>query len=823
VNVRFSVGPKSLLVAAISLAFSTAYAQDNTSSQDASPTRSRTDATKEKKATNLEAVVVSTGTRTYDRTVVDSLAPIDVLTSDAIKATAAPDLATALRTLLPSLNFPQATNNDLSDASRPAQLRGLSPDEVLVLVNGKRIHTTATVNPTSSIGGGSSPVNLNAIPVNAISRIEVLRDGAAAQYGSDAIAGVINIILKDGADHGSVTVTHGVYNSTKGDSLYGKGNGSTWQEDADGGFKLGSKGWVHMSASLKHQGLVNRAGADLQDPGSPTYGKVTFQRGLAPVVTKQGMINLQYDLTPNVQLYGYSLLSKSNVYGTGLYRSQASVTENGGAPALAVYPNGFLPHENSSSYDDTEVLGVRGSMAGWRYDISADAGGNRFKYRTANTFNYSLGSASPTAFYIGTLINRQYVLNADFSKSFHPSWLPYALNVAWGLTHQVNQYQIKQGEAASYAGSGPQVFGGYTPLDAGSHSRHNDAAYIDLEADLTDKLSVGIADRQERYSDFGNTNSGKLSARYAFTDTVALRGTVSNSFLAPSLQQQYYSSTGTLVSPDPVTGQLFGFVIRNFPVSDPAAIALGAQPLKPEKSRNYSLGLVLSPSSGLFATLDLYQIHIDNRILLSGQLTGDAVTNYLSSVGIPFVSGGDFFTNAISTTTRGADLVVTYPMDLGSYGSLTFSASGNYNKTQIDSIKPNPPQLGLAGLVLPVINRQTAGDIIVGAPRTKGVLGARWDIGNWGFNTNVTRYGSFTTLSSVPVNDQTYPARYLLDVSGSYTWRSLTFTLGADNVTNVYPRGVSYANSFFGNTTYPAGSPFGMVGAYYYGRLSFDW
>jgi iron complex outermembrane receptor protein len=816
-NVRFSVGKTSLLAVAISLAFSTAYAQD------ATPAQPQADTAQGKKVANLEAVTVSTGTRTFNRTVVDSMAPIDVLTSNDIKATAAPDLATALRTLLPALNFPQATNNDLSDASRPAQLRGLSPDEVLVLVNGKRIHTTATVNPTSSIGDGSSPVNLNAIPVNAISRIEVLRDGAAAQYGSDAIAGVINIILKGGADHGSATVTHGVYNSTKGDTLYGKGNGSTWQEDVDGGFNLGSKGWVHLSASQKHQGLVNRAGADLQDPGSPTYGKVTFERGLAPVITKQGMVNLQYDLTPDVQLYGFTLLSKTNVFGTGLYRSQTSVANNGGAPGLAVYPNGFLPHENSSSYDDTEVLGLRGTLDGWRYDLSADASGNRFKYHTSNTINYSMGYDSPTGFYIGTLINRQYVFNGDFSKSFHPGWLPYALNVAWGVTHQVNQYQIKQGEAASYAGSGPQVFGGYTPLDAGSHSRHNDAAYIDLETDLTDKLSVGVADRQERYSDFGNTNSGKLSGRYAFTDTVALRGTASNSFLAPSLQQQYYSSTGTLVSPDPVTGELFGFVIRNFPVSDPAAVALGAQPLKPEKSRNYSLGLVLSPSSGLFATLDLYQIKINNRILLSGQLSGDAVTDYLTSVGIPYVSGGDFFTNAISTTTRGADLVVTYPMDLGDHGSLMLSASGNYNKTQIDSIKPNPPQLGLAGLVLPVINRQTSGDIVLGAPRTKGVLGARWNIASWSFNTNVTRYGSFTTLSSIPANDQRYPARYLLDVSGSYTWHGLTFTLGADNVTNVYPGRVADVNSFHGNTTYPGGSPFGMVGAYYYGRLSFDW
>jgi len=476
-----------------------------------------------------------------------------------------------------------------------------------------------------------------------------------------------------------------------------------------------------------------------------------------------------------------------------------------------------LPVENSAIRDDSEVLGLRGKVAGWNYDVSANTGGNHWKLNTSNTFNYSLGAASPTAFYVGTITNRQNLFNADFSRDFNLSALQNPLSVAWGLEYRHENFTIKNGDAASYAGAGAQVFPGYQPGDAGSHERNSRAAYVDLETDLTSKLSAGLAVRNEHYSDFGGTTSAKLSGRFAFNDTVALRGTVSNGFRAPSLQQEYYSSTAiNFVSGVPYT-------IRTFPVSNPAAIALGAQQLRPEKSRNYSIGLVLTPLSGLYTTVDLYQIDIDHRIVLSGNLLGPAVQNYLTSVGIPFVSGGRFFTNAVSTRTRGVDLVSTYPVTLQS-STLKFTAGINYNKTDIRSIAPNPPQLGLAGLTLPIIDRAEQGRITKGTPRTKAFLATDWNVGHWDFHGQVTRYGQWTDLSiNGPASDQTYGARFVLDASASYNWNDWTFTLGANDLNNAYPAKSISVNSVSGNLPYPGSSPFGFAGAYYYGTVAYHW
>jgi iron complex outermembrane receptor protein len=763
-----------------------------------------------KDVTALQAVVV-TGTRVFDRTEATSLAPIDVLTPKDLVGTGATDLATALRVLLPSFNFPQPSVTDATDAIQPAQLRGLSPDQTLVLINGKRQHTTAIVNVNGSLGRGSSPVDINAYRVYAIERVEVLRDGAAAQYGSDAIAGVINIILKGGAQHGSLSLTGGQYS---------KGDGTTWQGGADGGFKLGDKGWVHLSANASHQDPTNRAGADVRYPGDPSYGQVTFHYGIPLVRARQAAINLQYDFTPNAQLYAFSLFNKRDVSAGGFFRSLS--TYAGSYPgAAAVYPDGYLPIENSAIRDDSEVLGLRGTVAGWHYDLSANTGGNHWKLHTSDTYNYSLDPDSPTGFYIGTLTNRQDVYNADFSRDFQPAMLPNGLSVAWGLEYRREEFTLKQGDAASYAGSGAQVFPGYQPGDAGSHSRKSRALYVDLESDLTDKLSAGLAVRREHYSDFGGTTSAKLSGRFALTDTLALRGTVSNGFRAPSLQQEYYSSTAINFVADG-SGNLIPYTIRTFPVSNPAAQALGAQALKPEKSRNYSLGLVLTPSSGLYTTLDFYQIDIDHRIILSGNLVGTPVQDYLTSVGIPFVSGGRFFTNAVDTRTRGVDLVATWPLQL-EHSALKFTGGVNYNKTDIRAIAPNPPQLGLVGLTLPIIDRTEQGRITKGAPRTKAFLATDWNVGNWSFHGQLTRYGQFTTLGNNPATDQTYGARFVLDANANYAWNNWTFTVGANDLNNAYPERSSAANNFHGILTYSGSSPFGFSGAYYYGTVAYHW
>ncbi|NNM61144.1 MAG: TonB-dependent receptor [Steroidobacteraceae bacterium] len=754
--------------------------------------------------------VVVTGTRERDRTVATSLSPIDVLTPQDITATGATNLAQALRVLLPSFNFPQPSVTDATDATQPAQLRGLSPDQTLVLVDGKRQHTTSIVNVNGTLGRGSSPVDLNAIPISAIDHIEVLRDGAAAQYGSDAIAGVINIILKHGPNHGSASLTGGQYD---------QGDGRTWQGGADAGVAIGSRGWVRLSIDGEHQDPTNRAGPDPRFPTDPTYGKVTFHYGLPQLKAEQAALNLQYDFTPQVELYAFSLFNHRDVSAGGFFRSLSQYATSTPS-AAATYPNGYLPIENSAINDDSEVVGLRGKVLGWHYDISANTGGNSWQLHTTDTFNYSLGASSPTSFYIGKLSNRQNIVNADFTRNFRPSVLRNPLTVAWGLEYRHEKFTIENGDSASYYGAGAQVYPGYQPGDAGTHTRSDRAVYVDFENDLTDKLSVGLAVRNEHFSDFGNTTSEKLSGRFAFNHVVAIRATASTGFRAPSLQQEYYSSTA-INFVNTGNGNV-PYTIRTFPVTDPAAIALGAQPLRPEKSRNFSVGVVLTPSSGFYTTLDLYQITIDNRIILSGNLIGAAVQNYLTSVGVPFVSGGRFFTNAVNTRTRGADLVSTYNLDLRD-SSVKFTAGANYNKTQILSIAANPAQLGLAGLSLPVIDRTEQGRITVGTPRTKAFVASDWTRGAWTLHGQLTRYGSFTSLGFTPSSDQTYGAKFVLDAAVDYAYKALTLTVGANDLNNAYPQRNDAANNFDGILPYPQGSPFGFSGAYYYGTVAYKW
>ena len=751
--------------------------------------------------------VIVTGTRSVGMTEATSMSPIDVITPASLAATGTSNLASALSVLLPSFNFPQSSLTDATDASEPAQLRGLSPNETLVLIDGKRVHTTSITNVDGSVGRGSSPVDLSAIPIDAIDHIEVLRDGAAAQYGSGAIAGVINIILKRGPEGGNADVTVGQYL---------KGDGRTISGGGDAGLALGRHGWVRVTFDGTRQGSTNRAGPETFFPGDPTYGTVTTHYGLPETHSLQGTINMQYDFSPEVHLYGFTVINHRDVWSSGFFRSLTQYKTSNPA-AVSVYPRGFLPFEDSNLFDDQEVLGLRGRVFGWHYDVSADTGGNAWKLNTADTFNYSLGSASPTNFYIGQTKIRQSMLNADFKRVYNPSWVKHGLLVAWGLNYGYDSFTVDAGEPASYAGAGAQVFPGYTPADAGTHSRNSRAIYLDLEANWTKKLSTEFAVRHEQYSDFGGSTSYDLSGRYAFNHALALRGTAGSGFLAPSLQQEYYSSTSLIfINNVPYT-------IRQFPVGSPAAIALGAQPLRAEKSHSYSLGLVFTPHDGLYATLDAYQITITHRIVLSGNLTGSAVGSYLTSVGIPFVDGGAFFYNGVDSRTRGADLIGRYTVPLAR-SQLALSIGFNYNKTELIAVAPNPPQDGLNGLVLPIVDPEEQGFLTVAAPQTKAFILANWYLGHWVVHGQLTRYGKWSSLSSTgPKYDQTFSARYILDASLSYVLQRWSLTAGGNDVGNTYPQQNDSLNNLGGMFPYPGSSPFGLSGAYYYGTVAYRW
>ena len=763
----------------------------------------------------LDTIIV-TGTRVSDRTVAESQSPIDIITPEVLQATGTTELATALARALPSLNFPRPAITDGTSGVRPAQLRGLSPDQVLILVNGKRRHISALVNVNGTIGRGSSAVDLNAIPVAAIERVEVLRDGASAQYGSDAIAGVVNIVLK-GADHGgSLAVDVGQYSA---------GDGTQAQISGDGGVSFGDgRGFLHVAGQLTQQDETDRAGpyqgTSPNTGNNPGVGEVAYIYGDPRVSAGAVSANAGFDFAEGVSGYASAIASNRDITSFAFYRSR------GHNPVVPlVYPDGYVPEINQLSQDRSLVAGVRGGTdSGWTWYLSYNYGYNHLAFFTQNSINYSLGAASPRRFYDGALEYTQNVVNADFGKALEIG-LAYPATLSFGAEYRREKWNQSPGEPNSYTNGGAQGFGGFTPTNAVHSDRDNYAVYAGLEADLTEKFSAGVAGRYEDYSDFGSEVSGKLSARYAFTDAVALRATVATGFRAPALAQQYYQV---------VTSQYNASVDRffesgTFPATGAVAQALGADPLTAETSLSYGLGLVLQPTDRLYVTVDAYQIDIDDRIVLSSNLllgSNAAAQALLAGLGINGVTSARYFTNAADTRTRGVDVIAQYTVPLAA-SSLNLTAGYNYNKTEIQRIAPNPPELDALGANLWRIGRDEQGRIEEGYPRSKATLTAAWNLERWDLNLGATRYGEFTTRVSEtgnPVNDQTYGANWVLDASASFrpdeNWK---LTLGADNLLDEYPDRTILPNANSGQFPYSSQSPYGFNGAYVYGRIAYSW
>ena len=797
-------------------------------------------------AKKLQTVIV-TGTRSTDRTESSALTPIDVVSAQVLQQTGSTDLPTALARIIPSLNFPRPAAADTADTQRPAQLRGLSPDQVLVLVNGKRWHPGAILLNNGVIGRGSQPVDLNTIPISAIDHIEVLRDGASAQYGSDAIAGVINVILKQGAQGGDVEVSGGQYSA---------GDGRQWLGSANFGIPLnGGQGWMRFTLESGNEDNTNRAGPDNRSPAWQALG-VNFRQGDPWVHSNNVLLNMQYDITPDVQLYAFGHYGRRNGISPAFFRYGLN-SPSPRSPLLAsMYPDGFLPLENADSFDQSLVTGLRGTTNGWRWDVSANAGGNRVSYATRNSMNfayfYDFGS-SPAAFHDGILKANQQSFDIDIAKDLRPGWLPNPLTVAFGTEYLRQSYQIAPGDLASwYVGTsgqpgGAQGFAGWQPANTVNAARHDVAEYIDFETNPTDKLGASLALRHEDYSDFGNTTSGSLSLRYDFTDSFALRGSAGTGFRAPSLGQEYFSqissfyyATGSkTLCPNGPTQPCLPAGIYNsglVPATSRIGALLGAEPLQPEKSRNYTLGAVWNPTDTLNLSLDVYQIDIDNRIALSTSLgiTSPTVVDYLQANGITNLdyTSINYFTNAGDTRTRGVDFVGTWVKDAGDIGRFTTTLSANYNQNVVTRIKPNPAVLDNLGINLTRLSRQDIkGYLANSSPRSKLILGEQYAVGNWSFYGTLTRYGRYTNyVSSISsynpakgVVDQTFTPKWLLDLSGSYRWQDWTFTLGVDDATDTYPDKNIPNNTNNGTLPYSTFSPFGYNGAYVYGKVRYSW
>ena len=770
----------------------------------------------ESEVRTLDAIVV-TGTRSLKRSKTDALQPIDVISAKELSArTGSSELGTALSRIIPSINFPRPTVVDGTELVRPVQLKGLSPDQVLVLVNGKRRHTGAFINLAGTIGRGSAPTDLNAIPVSAISRVEVLREGASARYGSDAIAGVINIILKSDAHHGEAGIQYGIHK---------QGDGEQKRSYVSGGTDLNAHGYAVFTAEWQDNQATNRAGKDFRTVNGiepTTYGQNTFRFGDPTSDEIKWAVNANYALSDTAELYGFSTYSHRNAETGSFYR-----LSNAANNVAAIYPNGFLPLIDGKLDDFAIVAGLKGELGDWRYDASINHGLNSYEVdtKTINVDLYKDTGTTPLGFHNGKLKNTQSVVNLDFSREIPVAVFAQPLNLAFGAQYLNQQYQIKAGDPGSYYKSGSTGLAGFRAADAGQWSRDSYAGYVDLETDLSLKLSASAAYRHEYYDDFGNSDNASLSLRYQAHPTVALRGTASTGFRAPSLAQQHFTQTSAQLINGSMTDA------GTFPTNSQVALLLGAESLKAEQSKNLSVGLVFTPTDQLYVTLDGYQIDIDDRISLSSNLDASttAVKDYLAAHGISNNNFGSvrYFNNASDTRTRGIDLVANYTWNNLPYGKLSSAIAYNYNKNQVTHVDGNPAVLNALGIRLTRLDRREKFGLLAGStPEHKLSIGNDYMLGHFTLNTNVTRYGSFKTYSNNGESqDQKFSAKWLLDLALSYQLKNWNFTLGGDNITDVYPDQDVYDvnKPTNGSLPYSQFSPFGFNGAYYYAKINYQW
>jgi iron complex outermembrane receptor protein len=755
--------------------------------------------------------------------------PVDIITHAQIEAAPSTETNQIIQKVAPSFNFPRPTLSDGTDSVRPATLRGLGPDQVLVMVNGKRRHVAALVNVNGTVGRGSAGVDLNAIPASAIDSVEILRDGAAAQYGSDAIAGVLNLVLKSEAQPLKLEVKGG--STTHGD-------GQMVDSNLSGGWNVG-RGAVFATVEYRDRYDTNRALADPRDQivkgdaGNNAVAQPNTHWGDAYERDIMGLLNLNLPISQDGKQVFYAFGTYDLRHGSagGNYRRALDATD-----WPQIYPLGYLPLIEPRIGDQALTGGVRGEAASWFYDASAGYGRNKMAFYVRNSLNVSLGpTATQTSFYAGTLGDRQLTGNLDFSRGFNLG-LAGPINVAAGVEYRREGYDITAGEPNSYidgghlnqaggkAAPGSQVFPGFRPSNAVDVSRNSKAIYIDTEGDVLSKLRAGIAVRHEDFSDFGGTTNEKLTLRFTPTKPLILRAAVSSGFRAPSLGQSWFSAASTNFIRSTITGNVEPFDVLTAPVSSPIAVALGATPLRPETSRNYSGGIVVQPLSDLVMTADIFHIDIQHRIVLSGNFTQAQVQPILQPFG---ATGARFFTNAIDTHTNGYDLVVNHQHPLMS-GRLDLSAAYSYNKTKIVDIAPTPVQLTGLGAVL--FDRGEQRRVECGQPRDNLRVQESFTEHAVNVTARESRYGDYCTATINPIDDQTYSAKWLTDLELSYRWNRYTLAAGVENLFDTFPdknlrAGIPSGSAQVGSAgvfLYPINSPFGMNGRFIYTRVSFN-
>jgi len=812
-------------------------------------------------AATLDAVVV-TGSRTSNRTVKNSATPIDVVSAESLLATGQANLLDALQRALPSLSQIGGYQSDQESLIRGYQLRNLSPGYTLVLVNGKRRNTSAYV---SGANGGGYPghawTDLALIPVTAIDHVEVLRDGASALYGSDAITGVINVILKSQPSGGGVSVE-------SGQSVDGDGSRTTLRGNL--GLPWGSDGFVNIAAEITRQhhairprryidsylsypavdanGNLVKLGANNSLPAGATANPAEATRDAEANIILSSpsyalnavALNAGHGLGDDAQFYATLTASEREAEAIQNFRLPATIFGTYNAPGvLSVWPDGFLPVIQTKDRQFTGSAGVKGSVVGWEYDASLTANRSAIRTYTLDSANFSLPyPGSPTDFYDGKVSFDQRIANLDLRRAFDVAALASPLEISTGAEYLHETYQRSAGQWESYTGYGASAFVGYSTADAVKATRNSKAIYVGAGSNVTERWYADLAARWEDHSDFGTVSTGRFTTRFDVTDAFGVRGTVSNGFHAPSLGAQFYQATGSC--PCGTT-----LVAQN---GSAAAVALGGSALQPEKARNYSLGVTWTAGTRLHLALDAYQIDIRNQLGQSSQIGYNAqnpsrITDYsgtvlnaaqtasidalLAGAGIRILSGDAFyasyFTNIGDTRTRGLELTAEGNQSTA-WGELRWNYAANVGRTTITAVRDIPTALqGLPNINLLTLSSEYA--LRHRTPQYTQVAGLGWRQGRWGVNVDTTWHGPIKRLS----NGQQYrlPPLLVTNLSASVALADgWSIDAGINNVFDKRSRKVperarSASDKASIETSYDTGDVVSLVGAYWFGRVNY--
>ena len=825
-----------------------------------------------------------TGSRVSTRVLTETSTPVDVVRREDLASTGQLQLQTALSIIVPSFSVSKPSTAGALDFTSSPTLRGLGPGDTLLLLNGKRRHSMPALNLNNQIGRGDVGYDFNTVPPAAIGRIDVLRDGASAIYGADAVAGVINIVL-DKSLGGVGSVQFGAT---------GEGDGQTTDATAGFGIRLGESGVLRTTVRLNDRKRSNRAEPDTRqqyfgtnpttgaattisgnygsgtgltpangtlDPREATVDRNNHWLGDSPFKAGTVFVNGELPLAGGTTLYTFGGYSRLTGTSQGFFRRPGD-----DRTVRALFPNGYRPYTDSTFENSSLAVGARGEgLLGFDWDVSTQYGRAVLDDRVYNSLNASLGASGKTDTYVGGQRFAQWTSNLDLSREFGLG-MATAARFATGAEFRREYYESVAGEPDSYrigtpgaildgpnagrpAAVGMQMQPGLTPGDVRNARRTSAALYAEVEQDLSKAWVLTGAARFERFGDFGNNSTYKLSTRYKVAAPLALRGSLSSGFKAPHLAQSFTSTTATNFN------NFVPSTVRLLPVDNPAARSLGATDLKPAKSQNASVGFVLieGPAS---LTVDAYRIQIKDRLALSTQFGGAALTARLAALGYPGIDAVQFMTNAIDSTTTGVDITGGWKLSLQEWGSLTTTVAANFNKTTLDRIAPTPAPLAAIGITAPLFDLTQQVRVTESMPKDKLSLGFNWRRGDWTSNFTAVRYGKVAAVANTglspariaaltpgfdvrlePTNPpsansqvvQVFGAKWIADLSAGVQIGAVTLSVGVNNLFDTYPDknlGSTVASVAAGTNgsdnagifPYPYISPFGYTGRAFFAR-----